>query len=52
LIFDDSIDGEENLQKRSGLAHHQEIARIIKEEGVLRNPLKYEILEMVDGFDR
>jgi hypothetical protein len=52
LTLQKSIDSEENLKKRSGLAHHQEIARIMKEEGVLRSPLKYEILERVDGFNR
>lgn len=44
------IDGKENYDGRRDLEHHQEIARLIKEEDLLREPLKYFVLNEEGGW--
>lgn len=48
----DRVKDESYLSKRRELQHHQDIARYIKEEDLLRRPLKYVKLEPLGGFDR
>ena len=48
----DRVKDESYLSERRGLQHHQDIAKSIKEEDLLRRPLKYVTLEALGGFDR
>lgn len=48
----DRVKDESYLPKRLELQHHHDIARYIKEEDLLRQPLKYGKLEPLGGFDR
>jgi hypothetical protein len=43
---------EEALAKRRELQHHQDVARYIKDENLLRCPMRYMKLEPFTGFDR
>jgi hypothetical protein len=40
------------LIKRRELEHHQNITRYIKDEDLLRRPMRYMKLEEVSGFSR
>lgn len=44
------VDGQQNYEGRRDLEHHQEIARLIKEEDFLREPLKYFVLNEEGGW--
>ncbi|TKA64012.1 hypothetical protein B0A49_09568 [Cryomyces minteri] len=46
------IKDETILAQRPNLGHHHEVAKIIKEEDLLREPLKYLRLEDYGGWDR
>lgn len=43
---------EEAMTKRRELKHHQDVARYIKDEDLLRRPMRYMKLEPLTGFDR
>ena len=47
-----SIESEEKLKDRTQMPHFQEVQKILKEEHLLRSPLKYQVLERLDGFSR
>lgn len=46
------IESTESLAARRGLKHHQEVARLIKAQDLLRQPLKYLVLGDEGGWKR
>ncbi|EXJ95900.1 hypothetical protein A1O1_01025 [Capronia coronata CBS 617.96] len=46
------IEDSSKLSTRRELPHHQEIARLIRDEGLLREPLKYVTLEDREVWSR
>ncbi|KAK4976505.1 hypothetical protein LTR66_009942 [Elasticomyces elasticus] len=46
------IKDETVFAQRPNLSHHREVARILKEEDLIREPLKYLKLENFGGWDR
>jgi hypothetical protein len=43
---------ESYLAKRKGMKHHRDVAVIIDEEKLFRQPMEYEIVQEIDGFQR
>ncbi|KAJ9661636.1 hypothetical protein H2198_001812 [Neophaeococcomyces mojaviensis] len=46
------IANEEELEKRMSLEHHRIVQKALKEEGLMRAPLKYQRLDEVGSFTR
>lgn len=50
MLMMSRIDDKEHLTGRRDLEHHQEIARLIKEENLMREPLRYFVLNEEGGW--